>query len=97
MNKPINLDETVTIPEEVAFEKVGDEAVLLHLESGVYYGLDPVGSRVWELLAASGKPREVLARMEEEYDVAPDTLQQDVEHLLRELLDQNLITVQAPA
>ena len=40
----------MVIPEDVVHRMVGDEAVLLQLDSGVYYGLDPVGSRIWELL-----------------------------------------------
>ncbi len=79
------------IPEEVVFEKVGDETVLLHLETGAYFGLNPVGSRMWELLVATKSPASVVEFMQAEYDVANDVLEQDLANLIRELRDKKLI------
>ena len=39
----------VAAPDQI-FSNLGDEAVLLSLTDGVYYGLDPVGTRVWDLV-----------------------------------------------
>jgi Coenzyme PQQ synthesis protein D (PqqD) len=84
--------ETVKIPEEVVFENVADEAVLLHLETGTYFGLNSAGRRIWELLAASGNPQCVLERMLQEYDVRPELLEADLARLLKELEAKKLIT-----
>ena len=45
-------DARLQISEQVVTRRVGDETVLLNLESGIYFGLDPVGSRFFELLVA---------------------------------------------
>lgn len=82
---------TVTITPEVACQKVGEEIVLLHLETGIYYGLDPVGARVWELLVLSGTLQNVLEVLETEYEVDAGTLERDVTRLLEELLTQGLV------
>jgi hypothetical protein len=86
----------VKVPEDVVFERVGDEMVLLELEKGAYYGLNPGGARMWELLAESGDPDVVLQRICLEYDVSSDVARQDLDRLLQELLENKLITVDEP-
>lgn len=82
--------ESVQISKDVVYEKVGGDTVLLHLGTGTYFGLDPIGSRMWELLAESGNPQAVLDHMQEEYDVSSDALRQDLDRLLNELADKTL-------
>ncbi|MDD5034414.1 MAG: PqqD family protein [Methylococcaceae bacterium] len=83
--------QSLQIPEEVVYEKIGDEAVLLHLETGTYFGLNPVGSRMWELLTASGDPQVVLDHIQEEYDVEDEVLRRDLDQLINELMSKKLI------
>ena len=56
----------VRVPQDVFFQEVEDEVVLLNLQTGMYHGLDKVGSRVWGLLchhcSASRCPRRFRAR-----------------------------------
>lgn len=84
----------ITIPEPVVFEKVGDETVLLDLNAGFYFGLNPVGSRMWELLVATKKPASVLATLREEYDVASEVLERDLANLIRDLAEKKLIELE---
>lgn len=70
-----------------------DEAVILNLKDGVYYGLDPVGARIWELVQqpqSAGAIRDILLK---EYEVAPDRCEQDLLRLLQELAARGLIEV----
>ncbi len=89
----MTLDDQMKSSEDVVAQKVGDEMVLLNLESGVYYGLDAVGSRVWELLTEHGRLRTIFETMAAEYDVTPEVLQQDLLHLVQELQARGLIQV----
>lgn len=43
----MKLSISVAIPAQVLARRVGEEIVILNLESGVYFGLDPVGARIW--------------------------------------------------
>ncbi|MBT6210629.1 MAG: PqqD family protein [Woeseia sp.] len=47
----MNLDTQLSIPPQVMSRLVGDETVLLDLASGMYFGLDGVGKRIWESVA----------------------------------------------
>ena len=89
----MTLNDRVKIPEEVLFQNVGDETVLLNLESESYYGLDPVGSRMWELLAQHGSLRAVFETVAEEYDVCAEELEHDLVRLLDELCAKGLVEV----
>ena len=46
----IALDNTVVVSKEQASADLGDEAAIPNLKDGVYYGLDPVGARIWKLI-----------------------------------------------
>ncbi len=49
----MNMNSQFLVPSQVRARTVGGEIVLLHLESGVYFGLDPVGARAWQLIRAA--------------------------------------------
>jgi hypothetical protein len=88
-------DQFVTHPSVICRELSG-ETVLLNLESGVYYGLDAVGTRVWQLLMQGCTIASVRDTMIEEYDVAPDVLNADVMRLVGELRDRGIVTPREP-
>ncbi len=84
-------DTRLQIPEQVVTRQVGDETVLLNLESGTYFGLDPVGSRFLELLEVEGTLATVLAKMLEEFDVTEAQLEADLLRLADEMLASGLL------
>jgi hypothetical protein len=89
------LDQRVVIPSTVLFRELGGEAVLLNFESERYYGLDSVGTRIWEALAAGATLREGYTRLLAEYDVEPALLLTDIQNLLRDLSAQGLVVMEA--
>ena len=63
---------TVSVPENVLFQKLADsedEIVLLDLDSGGYYGLNQIGSRIWCLLQEGNTPSEALDVLIQQYEV----------------------------
>lgn len=78
----------------VIFRSLPDGAVLFSTRDEVYFGLNPVAARVWELLPpTSGSMDELCATLAREYpDVAAAELRQDVEELLRDLAQFGLVT-----
>ena len=64
---------------------VGDETVILQLKNGAYFGLDAVGTRIWELLKEGHSPAAICAQLAGEYDVTLEVLVADVRRLLGEL------------
>jgi len=72
---------------------LGGEAVILHLESGVYYGLNEVGAAIWALLREPKAVGEIEQAILTEFDVDAERCQKDVIALLRQFEADGLIEV----
>ena len=75
----------------VVWARHSDATVLLDAERGLYYTLNEVAGRAWELLIAGEPLIEVLHVLGDEYDVPAETLQDDVAALLRQVLKASLV------
>jgi Coenzyme PQQ synthesis protein D (PqqD) len=84
----------ITVPDAVLHQQLGEETVLLHLATERYYGLDEVGSRVWQLLQEHRTLDPIVGALLDEYDVDETTLRGDLERLLDELADLGLVHVE---
>ncbi|MBK6559590.1 MAG: PqqD family protein [Comamonadaceae bacterium] len=82
----MNLTNKISIPSQVMARTVGDETVILDLASGTYYGLDPVGARMWQLMGEGNSLSAVCETMLDEYDVTREALASDILRLTEELL-----------
>jgi Coenzyme PQQ synthesis protein D (PqqD) len=87
----VTLDSRVQVNEDVLFQELQGEAVLLNLKSGIYFGLDPIGTRIWQLFAEHDALSEIVQVITEEYDVARDRCEADLVMLVTELECQGLI------
>jgi Coenzyme PQQ synthesis protein D (PqqD) len=70
---------------------VADETVILHLGSGTYFGLDPIGARLWAAVKNGAIPASLCDELIAEYDVEQATLEQDLRALIDELAANELI------
>ena len=89
----VSLDGSVEISDDAIFRELDGEAVILNLASGTYFGLDAVGTRIWQLVEAHGSLRVVFERMRQEFDVEPDVLERDLLRLVGQLVEKGLGTV----
>ncbi|HET9483329.1 MAG TPA: PqqD family protein [Xanthomonadales bacterium] len=79
--------------DAVVFQEIGGEAVLLDLASEKYFALNPVGTRIWELIAEGGPLQRTFDALLAEYDVAPEHLEADLLALVDELEKAGLVKV----
>ena len=87
----MNLDAKLTIPPQVMSRLVGGETVILDLESGMYFGLDGVGKRIWDSLSDGNTLAETAAVIAAEYDVDESRAESDLLAFTNELLERGLI------
>jgi hypothetical protein len=83
-----------SISDEVLSQEVNGETVLLDLEGESYFGLNEVGTRIWQLLQAKPTVAETVSTLSDEYDVSREELEVDVGDLLVKLADAGLISLQ---
>ena len=86
----VSVDTTVRIPEDVVFRELDGEAVLLNLESGIYFGLDPVGTRIWQLVEEHRALRRVLTELQTEYEAPAADLEADLVRFVDQLRGKGL-------
>ena len=82
---------TTKIPAHILSESLSGETILLDMSSGMYFGLSPVASRFWKLLADGSTPDQIQATLLDEFDVEADVLHADLDNLLVELEAKKLI------
>jgi hypothetical protein len=83
----------VVAPPHVLVRHLDGEAVLLNLETERYFGLDATGSRMWELVTTSPNIDEAYSKLAHEFDVQPELLRQHLVDLVKQLVDNGLLTV----
>jgi hypothetical protein len=81
----------IEISQDVLFQEVSGETVLLDLASEQYFGLDGVGTRIWALLNEGAGADAVVDTLLAEYAVERETLAADVDELLARLAEAGLI------
>ena len=87
------LASRVRAKDDILFQELQGEAVLLNLNSGVYFGLDPVGTRIWQLLSEHDLLSDIAQTIVAEYDVAEERCTADLLTLVADLDRHGLVTV----
>ncbi len=87
----VSLEGRAFATTRVLCKELGDEAILLDLETETYFGLNAAGRRLWNLVTTAPTIRDAFAVMLVEYDVSPDELERDMAALIDELVGRGLL------
>ena len=90
----ISFAAKIVVPSDTLINVIGEEAVLLNLKSEQYFGLDPIGTRMWQVLTASKSIQSAFDTLLAEYEVTTDVLRRDLTDLLEKLLAHGLVELQ---
>ena len=91
----MDLNQVITLSPDVISQEVSGETVLLDLNSENYFGLDEIGTRIWQLIESSGNLQEIYDTMLSEYEVEADQLLEDMEQLVVDIEKAGLVSLQA--
>jgi hypothetical protein len=89
----LTLNDSIVVSEDVLFRELDDEAVLLNLKTGIYFGLNPLGTRIWQLIVEERSLARVLEKVLHEYDVGRSVLETDLLALGRQLCSSGLAEI----
>ena len=90
----MKLETKLSIPPQVMSRLVGDETVLLDLSSGIYFGLDGVGKRIWEIVAEGRSLEETVMVITAEFEVNEAQAQTDLIAFVEYLVERGLLELQ---
>jgi hypothetical protein len=89
----LTLDIVLSIPANVSFSVVGEDAFLLNTRTNKYYGLEKVGARLWELLSEGKSLKDAHQIILSEYEIDSVQLEQDILELMSHLLENGLVEI----
>jgi hypothetical protein len=87
----ISTSSVVVAAKDQVSSDLGDEVVILNLTNGVYYGLGPIGARIWDLIQEPKAVNEIQDALLDEYEVDIERCERDLLALLEELVAENLV------
>ncbi len=93
MSNRLSLESTIRINDDILFNDLQGEIVILSPKDGVYFGLDPVGTRAWQLIQHHGRLGAVRDAMLKEYEVSAERLWEDLQDLITCMVDNGLVEV----
>lgn len=98
MNQPaeLSLESVIVRASSVVDAEVDGEVVAMSVVKGTLYGLDPIASRIWNMIAVPTRLGDLCTNLVAEYDVDAETCARDVLALLRDLHREGVIET-APA
>lgn len=95
MSRSVSLTSRVRMPDGILSQLLQDELILLNLSTGTYYSLDSIGTRIWQLLAATpAQPlQSVMDTLLQEYETPVDRCTHDLLALVTQLQEHRLLEV----
>jgi len=94
MTMSLALEARIVCPPEVLSRVLDGEAVLLHLGSGTYFGMNEVATHAWERITKGTTFGELLEATVAAFEVDEDAAQLDLEKLIDALVEKRLVTVE---
>ena len=92
---PLSPQSRIVLAKDQVSCDLAGEAAIVNLNNGVYYGLDPVGARVWNLMREPVTFASVVDSMLAEYQVDRPTLERDLRAFVNQLAEQGLVEISA--
>ena len=84
----------VRIPGHVRFTVIDNEAVIIDANTGMYLGLDEVGTRILQIISETGSTEHVIETLLHEYQISEETLRSDVINLVEEFRAKGIVEVE---
>jgi hypothetical protein len=85
------LERRFRAADSAIFRELDGEAIILHLDTGIYFGLDVIGVRIWQGLARRESVDTIVAAIIGEFDVDEPRARGDVERLIDQLVAKGLV------
>jgi hypothetical protein len=95
--KALTLNDRPVVPDVVISRELDGETVLLNLKTGIYFGLDAVGSDMWRAIKVAGALSEAVDTLRAQYDVDAEALRDDLLGLANDMLAKGLLELPASA
>lgn len=91
--KNITEQTSVIKGDEVVSSIMDNETIMMSIENGEYYGINPVGSQIWEQIKTPRKVADICKIMCREFNVEPEQCRRDVVNFLNQMVEKGIIAI----
>ena len=91
--KPLTKTSVIARSSELVCSDIDGEIVMMSIENGNYYGLDEVGSYIWEILEKPVQVSEIIDQLLLNYEVEKASCEKDVMHFLQQLDNDDMLEI----
>jgi hypothetical protein len=92
--KEIHDNAIIKRQSDLVFSKIDDEIIMMSIKNGEYYGLDNIGSRIWEIIEKPVTLKEVVEMLKNEFEVTDEQCRSDVIGFLSALINKELVIIE---
>ncbi|MBN2813714.1 MAG: lasso peptide biosynthesis PqqD family chaperone [Bacteroidales bacterium] len=89
--KEIGPDTIIQRRNDLLFNEIDGEVVMLSIETGEYYGMDKVGSYIWKIIDTPVKFRDLIDKLMNQYNVPKELCTNDTSRFLNKLKEKKLL------
>lgn len=87
----IKMDSKLTRNNDIIFSDMDGETVMMSIDNGEYYGINPIGSRIWNALETPHTPSEIIDMLLPHFDVTREQCLKDVIPFLERMVEKGII------
>ena len=88
----ISFKKSVKVPDDLLFQELSNgELVFLNLDNESYFGLDEVGTVIWNEITSTDNIETAYNNLLEKFDVSPDRLKKDLESLINKMIENGIL------
>jgi hypothetical protein len=89
----IKIDTPLKRAENILFSEIDQDKVMIDIERGAYFGMNPVAGEIWEMLEVSHTPQQVIEKLLAEYEIDAETCQTETLAVLQRMARLKLIEI----
>ena len=86
----LDITASITRHPDMLSAEIGGEAVMMSIEKGAYFGLNPIATRIWDLIEQPQTIAELIAVISEEYDVSDEQCAADVQEFVADMIERGI-------
>lgn len=88
----VNLNTTIVRNTDLMAVPMDGDLVMMSISQGTYYGINPVGGRIWTLLEQPASVASLCNTIVSEFEVSKEQCQQDVLQFVEQMLKAGVVS-----
>ena len=91
---PLSLQSTVSRSPDIASEEIDGDRIMMDLNDGSFFGLNPVGAAIWDLLEKPTPIHAIIAHIQDIFDIPAQQCQSDILNFIAAMADKKTVSIE---